>query len=113
MSWHSPYGQVWRPVSGPFDDAIVDGVEAFEGMYMVFGHDPGSGELFIWSSEDTTNWSEAVVSSGLSPGSEIRDVTSSRAGLIAVGIEAETFNTLVWTATEGNDWRQTAVIPPR
>jgi hypothetical protein len=80
---------------------------------MMFGHHPVSGELFIWSAEDTMNWSEAPVSSGLPRGSEIRAVTSSLAGLIAVGIEAETFNTLVWTAPEGNDWRQTAVIRTR
>lgn len=111
--WHSADGTEWRPVSGPFNQAIVDGVEAVATAHIVFGHHPVSGELIIWRSEDATDWSETVVAADLPEGSELRSVTSSQAGLIAVGINAETLDTLVWTSPDGNDWRQTAVITTR
>lgn len=91
----------------------VDGVEAVATAHIVFGHNPISGELIIWRSEDKTNWSEAEVATGLSEGSKVRSVTSSQTGLIAVGIDAETLDTLVWTTPDGNDWRQAAAITTR
>lgn len=113
VAWHSTDGANWRPVSGPFDQMTVDGVEAVATAYIVFGHDPISGELFIWRSQDATNWSETVVAADLPEGSELRSIANTRTGLIAVGINAETLDTLVWTSPTGSSWRQTAVITTR
>jgi hypothetical protein len=113
VAWHSADGTEWRPVSGPFNEMTVDGVEAVATAHIVFGRHPVSGDLFIWRSEDATDWSETLVAAGLPEGSELRSVTSSPTGLIAVGIDAATFNTLVWTSLDGNDWRQTAVMTTR
>lgn len=113
VAWHSADGSEWRPVSGPFNGATVDGVEAVAGAHIVFGHNPISGQLIMWRSEDVTNWTEAVVATDLPERSELRSVTSAQTGLIAVGINAETLDTLVWTSHGGNSWQQTAVITTR
>ena len=111
--WHSTDGREWRPVSGPFNEMTVDGVEAVANAHLAFGHNPASGDLVIWRSEDASNWSETVVAAALPEGSELRSVASTPSGLIAVGINAETLDTLVWTSPNGNSWRQTAVKSAR
>lgn len=113
VAWHSTDGTDWRSVSGPFNEMTVDGVEAVGAAHIVFGHNPISGELIMWRSEDATNWSETVVARDLPEGSELRSVASTRTGLIAVGINAQTFDTRVWTSPGGDSWQQTAVIPQR
>jgi hypothetical protein len=111
--WHSTDGTEWRPVSGPFNEMTVDGVEAVAAAHIVFGHNPISGELIIWSFEGATDWSESVVAADLPEGSELRSVASTQTGLIVVGINAETLDTLVWTSTNRNTWEQTAVQATR
>lgn len=113
VAWHTADGMEWRPVSGPFNEMTVDGVDAVATAHLVFGHNPISGELIIWRSEDATNWTETVVAADLPEGSELRSVAGTQSGLIAVGINAETLDTLVWTSPDGNSWQQIAVMNPR
>jgi hypothetical protein len=112
-AWHSADGTGWNPVAGPFTELTVAGVQAFDSQYVIFGRNPTTGALMAWTSEDTTNWRESFVATGLHEASQIRSVTSTPDGLVAVGIDGATYNLLVWTSPNGSDWQQTATLPPR
>lgn len=113
LAWHSSDGVEWRPLPGPFSEMVIDGVEATDAALVVFGRNPISGDLMLWSSEDNVNWSAAVVGMGFPAGSRLRSVASTENGLIAVGINAETFDPLVWTSSGGNGWQEGTVLPAR
>jgi hypothetical protein len=112
-TWHSTDGTEWTPVSGPFKEMTVDGVEALDNSYVVYGRNPTTGAVMVWRSENTTDWREAVVATGLPEGSEIRSITSTQNGLVAAGIDGTTYDVLVWTSPNGNEWQQTSTLPPR
>ena len=112
-AWHSTDGTGWNPVSGPFTEVTVARVEAFDSQYVIFGRNPTTGALMAWTSEDTTNWSEAVVAAGLHEDSQIRSITTTPNGRVAAGIDGATYNLFVWTSLNGSDWQQTATLPPR
>lgn len=111
--WQSSDGIEWLPVSGPFTEMIVDGIEALDASYVVFGREPVTGAVIVWMSEDTTGWREAVVATGLPEASQVRSLTSTLSGLVAVGIDGETLDVLVWTSPDGGDWQETAVLSAR
>lgn len=111
--WQSTDGIDWHPVSGPFTEMVVDGIEAHDASYVVFGRNPATGALMVWTSEDTAGWSEATVATGLPKESQIRSLTNNQGGLVAVGIDGETFDVLVWTSPNGTDWQETAVPAER
>lgn len=113
LVWRSIDGVAWHPVSGPFTEMIVDGIEAHDASYAVFGRNPATGALMVWTSGDTTGWREATVATGLPDESQVRSVTGAQSGLVAVGIDGETFDVLVWTSPNGTDWQETAVLAER
>ncbi len=45
--WQSTDGIEWRPISGPFTEMIVDGIEAVDASYVVFGRNPGMGAVMV------------------------------------------------------------------
>jgi hypothetical protein len=112
-AWHSSDGTEWTPVSSPFTGITVDGIAAFDNSYFVFGRNPTTGAVTVWTSEDTTDWSETVVTTGLPEASRIRSITSTKSGLVAAGINGATYGVLVWTSPDGKEWKQTATLPPR
>lgn len=112
-AWHSIDGTDWKPVTGPFTDMAVDGVASVDASFIVFGSDPATGALMVWTSEDTTEWEEAVVATGLPPDSQIRSIISTDGGLVAIGIHSATFDTLIWVSPNGTDWQQTRALQAR
>jgi hypothetical protein len=113
LAWHSTDGTDWNSVVGPFTDMTVDGVEAVGASFVVVGRDPTTGTLVVWTSENLTEWSEAVVETGLPEGTRIRSITNTQTGLVAVGIDSANFDTLVWTSPNGNEWQQTTTLAAR
>ena len=113
LAWQSSDGTGWSPVSGPFAEMTVDGVAAVDGSYVVFGRNPRTGDVMFWASDDTTEWSESVVATGLPEDSQLRSVVDTQSGLIAAGIDGATFDVLVWASPDGADWQEIATLPGR
>ena len=113
LTWQSEDGSDWNLVAGPFTEMTVDGVEAFDDSFVVFGRNPLTGALVVWESRDLAGWDEGVVSTGLHESSQIRSITEANGGFIAVGVDGSTHGTLVWASSDGMSWELTATIPKR
>jgi hypothetical protein len=79
---------------------------------MIFGHNPDTGELVVWTSTTGDQWSEEIISIELAEGSQVRTTVDQDGTRIAAGIASDTLDTFIWKSTNNQPWQHTATIPP-
>ena len=110
VAWLSQDGESWTSLKGPFNNITITGVTATSDTYIIFGHDPDTGGLEIWTSTTGDQWSEEIISNELAEGSQIRTVVDRDGTRIAAGIASDTLDTLIWTSTNNQPWQHSATI---
>jgi hypothetical protein len=108
--WSSSEGEHWTRITGPFDGLLIDGVAALDDNLTIFGRNPSSGDIIIWTSEDTEMWDEEIVADDFPEGSQVRAITTGNGVRYAVGIASETLQAIVWTSTNRQPWQPTATL---
>jgi len=110
VAWLSSDGQNWTKITGPFNDMVIDGITSTDTNYTIFGRDAEMGDIIAWTTNDTEQWGEETVSADSPEGSNIRAMTGSDGTRLAVGISSDTLHTIIWTSTNGQNWRHTATL---
>jgi len=108
--WQSPGGQDWNPVVGPFNEMTTDGASAIDNSYIIFGTNPTTNQLLIWTSDTGNQWDQETISNDFPEGSQIRSITHRNNTRIAVGIASDTLNTIIWISTNNQPWQHTATL---
>ena len=110
VAWLSQDGESWTSLTGSFNKMTITGVTATSDKYIIFGHNPDTGELVVWTSTIGDQWSEELVSSEFAEGSQIRTTVDQDGTRIIAGIASDTLDTLIWTSTNNQPWQHTATI---
>jgi len=110
VAWQSQHGQQWTPVSGPFNEMTIDGVAEADDKYIIFGRNPATSQLVIWTSTHGAQWDQEVVSDGFPEGSLIRTISDRNGVRVAAGIASDTLSTIIWTSTNNQPWQHTTTL---
>ena len=91
----------------------IDGVAAVGNRYVIFGTDPTTNELLIWTSDTGNQWDQETISDDFAEGSQIRTITENNGTRIAIGIGSDTLDTIIWTSTNNQPWQHTTTLETR
>lgn len=108
--WSSADGEIWtltttpEPFSRAFTWAVTEGGPGFVAVGWLRNDDPAVGfEPAFWTSGSGLTWTLAPTPDG-APGSQVRDVVSSDAGLVAVGDLVQGGRAFAWASADGTSW---------
>jgi len=110
VAWHSQNGQQWTPVTGPFNEMTIHGASTVDNSYVIFGTNPTTNELLIWTSDTGNQWDQETISEDLPEGSQIRAISYQNDTRITIGIPSDTLHTIIWTSTNNQPWQHTATL---
>ncbi len=110
VAWQSQDGRNWNLVVGPFNEMTIDGTSAIDNSYVIFGTNPTTNDLLIWTSANGNQWDQETISDDFPEGSQIRTINHRNDTRMAVGIASDTLNTVIWTSTNNQPWQHTATL---
>lgn len=110
VAWISDDGESWTRLTASFNQMSITGVTATPDRYMIFGHNPETSELVVWTSTTGGEWSEEIISDELAEGSQIRTIVDQSGTRIAAGIASDSLNTFIWTSTDNQPWQHTTTL---
>ncbi len=110
VAWLSQDGESWTRLTGSFNEMTITGITASADSYTIFGHDPETGRLMVWTSTTGNEWNEETISDELAIGSQIRTFVDQDGIRIAVGIASDTLDTVIWTSTNNQPWQHATTI---